>query len=379
MNKKENTLSSETMVNKIAVATVWVAFLKEAFTEKSHIILTTIGVALGLILFLLCRVNLKIPTKTYFIWWIIIISGMINVIFVGSMKITNFIPMVFLYFPIAVYFYYWKIKDNKWWEFNYYIYALYLIFRMITSPDGYLLFYSTSRNMLSSLLLIWLTILYFVFYNANKEIPLRCIIIFFVGCFIANGRGGIISALILLAFYCLYITFSHLMYHRARWIPWTILLYFLVCYTFLHSHDLFEKYLYRFTDFQSIRSSEARIDAWRLYIKSIFENPFYLIFGGNAKTIFSGSYLYALNGNLHNSFLSLHSRLGCVAFISICWQLCSALKKSITNRKYTLFILIIVCLIRSMTDTLFPGKIADIFLWLFIFYSISSDEYDSSI
>lgn len=374
MIKRENTFSNVIVANILAVMIVWIAFLKEAFNEKMHIILTATGVILGAILFAICIKSFNIPVKVYSLWCFLVMFGLINIIFISSMTITNLLPMIFLYFPIAIYFYYGENINCKFWEVNYYTYAVFLIYRMINSADGYLLFYSVSRNAISSLLLIWLIILYYIFSKQDKKFPLRCIIVFFVSCFVANGRGGIISALMLLTFYCLYIIFDHLIHHNARWIPWMLLIYFIVGYVFFHSDELFEKYLYRFTEYKSIRSSEARIDAWRVYTKSVFKNPIYLIFGANPNTFFQNSYLRALNGNLHNSFLSLHSRLGSVALITICWRLYNALKKSLRRKEYILSILIVVCIVRSMTDTLFPGKIADVFLLLFVFYSIEFEQ-----
>ncbi len=358
------------LIEIVAFITVWLVFMKDAISEQIHTLLTTSGVIVGTLLFVLCTVNYKIPKKVYYVWFIFALLGAFNILLVGALTPVNYIPMLFFYFPIAIYFYYSQDDNYKLWEINYYIYAAYLIYRMLNAVDGYYMFYATSRNMLSMLLLIWLSILYMVFAKAGRILPLRCIIIFFIGCFVATGRGGIISGVVLLSTFWLINTQDT--GRKKSWKGLTIWLLLVavscvfIIYVVQHFNAIFEKYLFRFTDEVSVRSSNARLTMWKLYLSQL-KDPYVLFLGGNTYKILPPS----ANGNLHNSFLMVHAKFGLLGFVYVCYSFIVALFQAIKVRDFRMLALIIVFAVRSLTDQVFPAKVGDIALWIFILYSQS--------
>ena len=136
----------------------WTSFMKMAAGEKMHDGLAVISILFGILLILYAVCRLQIPQAVYLIWIIFALSGMLNIIAVGNLYWSVFMSMLFSYIPIALNLVYAPRLDCSFWKANYLAAGIYMLYRMITSPDGVVLFGNLSRNNLSVLLLAWLVI-----------------------------------------------------------------------------------------------------------------------------------------------------------------------------------------------------------------------------
>ncbi len=370
MNAKELfIIKKHNLIELLATIVVWLAFMKDAISASSHIVLTGLGVAFGSILLAICISSFKISRRVLHLWLLAALLGGANIAVVGSLTLQNYIPMLLLYFPIAIYFVYSPSANERWWEINYFLYSAYVIFRMLTARGGYYMFYAASRNALSVLLLIWLFFLYNVYRKAGKVLPIRDVVLFFVGCVIATGRGGIISGFVLIVCFWLLDLRENALHrnwkYQSRWLSLVVVAIVAFVYASRNMESIMSQYLFRFSDTASLRSSNARIEAWELYINEC-KNFWVFLFGGNTNRLLPESYA----GNLHNSVLMMHARFGIAGFLYSLFIFFSAVILAIKKKEYHMGALIIVFFIRAMTDQLFPAKIGDIALWIVIFYRL---------
>lgn len=359
-------INRDQIMELLATVVVWLAFMKDAISEQSHVVLTGIGVVFSGCLLTLCIAKYKINRKVFVLFGFAALFGAINIGLIGSLTFLNYIPMLFFYFPISVYLKHCNKLNTKWWEINYYIYSAYILYRMINAVGGYYLFYASSRNTLSVFLLIWALILFVAFRKNGKILPIRVIIMFFIGCILATGRGGIVSGVILLGSYWI-LDMRDNAHHRkikyqVRWIAFALVTIIAVLYVVGHIEGITSQYLFRFTDDVSLRSGNARLYAWDLYI-SRCKDPWNFIFGANTYTLLPPAYA----GNLHNSMLMVHARFGIVGFVFVLYIFIASMIDAIRKTELRLFFLIVVIFVRSMTDQIFPAKIGDIALWIIAF------------
>lgn len=367
-----SSVSKNRITELLATMVVWCAFMKSAFSEQTHFILTGAGVLLGSFLLLVCLSSFKVKREVLYLLEAITVLGIFNIIFVGSMTVVNYIPMILLYLPIAIYFFYGNNSNSKYWEFNYFLYSAFLCFKMITSDDGYHLSYALSRNSLSVLLLIWLVILSVLYAKENKYLPLKDVIVFLVGCIIATGRGGIISGVMLAFCFWLIETKENILrssIKKHKYKLKLILLFLVALITaiiFAYNFDLFyNKYMFRFTDPASIRSSDARIYIWKLYIERC-QNLLIFFWGDNTYRLLH----FTFNGNLHNSILMTHAKFGIIGFFYVICVFVASTALAIKTKDYRFLSIILVFFIRSLTDQIFPGKTGDIAFFMIIFYQM---------
>ena len=293
-------------------------------------------------------------------------------ILVRTLVITNYLPMLFLHFPIAIYFYFCDDHNILFWELTYYIYSLRVTYLLLTSYNYYHVAHGLARGGLSSRLLIFIFILYIIYEKRNKIMPLRIVFVFFIVCFASNARAGIISAVLLLVgYWFIYMQKEKKLNNNNYKVQiqkvFMIMLFLIISmYVYLNFEDIFDKYLYRFSSSSKndVASTESRFFIWNLYLLSL-SNLENLILGNNTYILLPKVY----DGNLHNSFLMTHACLGIIAFYYMCVFSFRSVMKALKAKNYGLFLLFITFLLRAATDRIFPAKTGDIPMFIMIFYS----------
>lgn len=359
---------TDVLLELLALTVVWLIFMKSAISESSHVLLTGIGVICGTVLLLLCLRYQRVSRAAFAGWIYIAAAGCINICFTGTLTIQNYVTMLFLYYPAAVYVFSESSPHLIWWDASYYLYGLYIIYRMLNAVRGYYMFYAESRNSLSVLLLVWLFILYFIHKKAGKDLSFASILLFAAGCFVANGRAGIISAGLMMGAYVLISVVKGKGWKRKlKIIVIAAGLFAAAFYVARHFSALFEKYLWRFVDRQSLLSTSDRFRIWKLYIDMCMDSIHDFVFGGNTFTLLGPLY----NGNLHSSFFMVHACLGLAGSVFIFFCIILGILRIIQKKDYWLLALTMTFLVRGMTDRICPGKIGDICMWIVILYGLS--------
>ena len=251
--------------------------------------------------------------------------------------------------------------------------CLLLFVLLFTSPDGYALFNGVSRNYCSVYLIILFSITApFIYSNKGSsswELLIYSTIAVILSA-IAQGRGGIISTLLLEVGMLLLV--AHDEDNRTRKSLLTIVLVFLSLLLLLlifsgGFNEAIEHLFSRFGSASASRSDEARMGILQSYLRSL-DSSMNLIFGSNPLNIGNEEVLLA-QGNLHNSVLAFHSTFGLlgITLLLICVMKC--IVRSISENRYIFLITVAAFLVRSLTDWMYPLFSGDIFIYILIFYS----------
>ena len=127
--------------------------------------------------------------------------------------------------------------------------------------------------------------------------------------------------------------------------------------------------------------SHQRTDAWYQYIDYTFNNLFNLILGTKVSTV---PYVRALENSLHNSYLTVHARMGIVGlwYLSLVYKGYKSIWKS---RNYLVLSFFGSLLFKGLVDADFPcvGSGGDIYIYILILlgldykYSKKYTKYES--
>lgn len=127
--------------------------------------------------------------------------------------------------------------------------------------------------------------------------------------------------------------------------------------------------------------SHQRTDAWYQYIDYTFNNLFNLILGTKVSTV---PYVRALENSLHNSYLTVHARMGIVGlwYLSLVYKGYKSIWKS---RNYLVLSFFGALLFKGLVDADFPcvGSGGDIYIYILILlgldykYSKKYTKYES--
>lgn len=246
--------------------------------------------------------------------------------------------------------------------------SFYIFYNLFIGLDPNEIFYTRSRNHISILLIYLVTLLYIFLVKNEFKLWLWPSIITFVLSFLAIGRAGIISALILVV--CL---FLFKLVFKLNNVRKTLTVILLSCATIVVIYvNIDDLLLFAYNDLRIAEmkySEDIRLLITQNYISSV-DNLEKLLFGFpyEQQTAFYG------NHTLHNSYLKAHFRYG-VYSILILFLIILALVKGIKELNIYVIFLIVIC-IRGITDTILIGESFD-----FIFYAllaiILSNETDS--
>ena len=329
------------------------------------------------IIFLIC-IGKSCKNRTLFKRFVLLLFWclsfyLMNMLFIGNSDIKQIVYGVFIMPCLAVLLFFYKIR---YWVSLVLFYSIALFFCAYILQNGPFVNNETeiltnSRNYVSFFVLLY-SLPYFIHcYDINKVpsliVPIICVLI----SIFSIGRAGIIGSLILLTgiLYLKMIQNNKLrtVYRMA---------FFLILFTTITigvNDDLIDIYFSRFAE--NGMDSYGRIDAWLEYIKSL-TNPANFLFGTRIKSLYYTTWY--LEGSLHNSYLTLHARLGMIGLLSIFFMI-KGLWQLIKQRCYPLIPIIAALLIKGITDADTGGTYSGGDIYVFYLALVYLYSYDRRI
>jgi hypothetical protein len=256
--------------------------------------------------------------------------------------------------------------------FVFYALASYFISLILLGYSGDQALKWSSSNNISVIMLISCISLYIILDFENREIDLIPAILTLIISIWGIGRGGIISSFILF-FGLLFIKFKN----KAIYLYLLFLTLIMLCVViyiysdFLIEYAINNNYLsnaaFRFIERgDEFSESSARSDMWQNYFNNLDLQR--LFFGANVEKDPWDSGVEN-SFNYHNSFINLHLQTGLVGLITI-FFLFTALVNYYKKNKL-LFLLLLVLITRSLTDTMIFFGRYDFIPFFFIFTFIN--------
>ena len=234
-------------------------------------------------------------------------------------------------------------------------------------------FYDVSNNYISVYLLSIITIYYAIVEKNNSEINLMHALICWSVCLIAQGRGGILAATILLSgLGLIYLKKSH-PNSVTRILSYYILLVLIggIIYLLLNSNTILNS-----TSLEHFRdkgmSSNGRGEIWGAYIRHALSCSKFAFFGAPISEI---PIIVQFKGDVHNSFIAIHAFNGllfCLYFIGSC---ISGGYNAIKSQRWIFLLCFITICLRGFTDKAYWGSSAGIPILL---YYLFDNDYEKS-
>lgn len=299
----------------------------------------------------------KISNRVQLFQFLLFISGLFNIAFVGNMTLLLLLRTVLITYPISVYFLYGDISSKFWKRISilllgFVLYSFYIL------EGGVRLFPFLSRNYVSVYLIF---LIFLCFFKSKNPHHLLIPIIFSFGVSIsAIGRGGILTFLIMLL---IFLGIYSLQSIKKFFSFIFLLLLMFIAYQIsdFNLENVLVKYFPRLAGIESgVQASNfERHTFLEVYWTSMKADFFDFLFGVPFEKINIK--------NVHNSFLQFHSSYGIFPLMLFIISICTNALKFLKNRNLHL-VIFLGFTIRSLTDSLFPGNLVEIVLFYYCFY-----------
>ena len=318
----------------------------------------------------LCLICVITKRKANNLWFYLclltgIISGLVNIIYIGNLNFIRLLVLV-IAFIIARLLLCQEIKASILLR----VYALFsaFVFVMIVIKGlGNPIFEYVSNNYVSVYLLAPLVIYYTKTECEGKEIRLWPAIIYWVLCAMASSRMGLLTASLLLALLVIYRERRKYGKIGGGMIVFVIILLavpialLVLPYVARKHNDLY--IVNRFLEMGM--TSSARDRMWGEYLE-LLGNEKYLLFGAPTELVYWSNRFY--EGDLHNSFLIVHSNLGITCFIGMIVLLVRSYLFGIKYKRTVYSIAMSAFCIRAFTDHVFGcNRLSPIILFFLLF------------
>lgn len=337
-------------------------------------IFSYLNILIGLIAFailLLAQLTSKketfLPLASFVFLAVLLLLMTTNILLVGNYTIGNVVGVVFSFCVLG--FYLLKFEIHRF--FCYLIFysfvglvVLVLVGIINVAEDSWEFFASTSRNYVSFFLIYSMFPLCISSSLRKETLPIIPLIITLVLSILAVGRGGIIMSAFLFLF-SLFFTKTKNVSKKKKCLLFLIKISIVVAIVFIIiRQDILEEIAPRFFMSGNFEVKDtSRLKIWGTYFDNInsFES---FVFGYNslASTGLKGQ------GNLHNSFLQLHTNIGffgLVLFIlAISFSACFLIKK----KEFQLLVFLITILFKGAVDLSFGFYYGDVIIVFFILY-----------
>ncbi len=336
-------------------------FLSRIESVSSNIIFLQVALALISWGFLLRKFYRSSLFQNYIIWLsFLLIFYIINMFMVGNVLPKQIMIGVLITSSISALVFF--VNLGKYLSFVPFLFvASIIIFRWITIGDSGAITVN-SRNYISFYWLLYVVPIIVTRWKEGKAIPMWIPISSFVVAVLAIGRGGIIMT----SFFLLG-SLSNIVIKGKHKFMLIILIGFsaLLILNYLMELDNIEMFFERFED-KGV-SSEARDIGWIEYIASLEDIRNFLL-GTPIKQL---GYVYSvLDGSLHNSYLTLHSRLGLVSFVYL-YFLIVGLIRLYKNHDILLLFFFIGLLVKAYVDADWPAIAVGGDVYIYILFLIS--------
>ena len=291
--------------------------------------------------------------KTYLLFFFLYLFSLsLNYFFVGNVSVSN-IGVNALFFGITymMLIHQWNIKEGA---FVFYSTAVIVLIRM--SRGSFLRMLVSSSNYISILLLLAVSFYYIALEHEKrkmKAIDLLPALVCFLTCVWARGRGGILSAtvLLLLVMYIFMRTITHRNTKRVLFLLFIAVLigavYSMVDYSLLDTFMGLGKWSTRGADISD------RLLIWGSYLSAAGNSFVNILLGAPFEEAF---YVYRKGGNCHNSFLQLHAYGGLLIFVVFVFMLVRSFRYFLRNKQYIMASMMFVIFLRGLSDKFIFGQ-----------------------
>lgn len=322
----------------------------------------------GMIGYLYTLQNSKRKENIFYIMFFLLytILGLISFLIIGNATVYEYMwPMA--YGGIAIVLLNYNIRYNYVYILYYGLCAYYIFSslgnKMVADVTGVV-----SRNNLSVTILMFFSLLCVVSYKQDKEVRFSSVVLGLLLSLWAVGRSGILT------FSIIFIGYIIIRYKGKKLNIKSIVMFLLFAITlyvlrdFIYKHFIEQaKYNY---EVRGLESSRKLI--WQTYIKESFSSVAYFFFGYPLENelIFT-----SVNGNLHNSFLHLHSRYGIFITLFFSSAILTKIFILFKKKKYLFSLIFIAIFVRINFDLVALNGGLDIF----IYYMIFEGKYNKKI
>jgi hypothetical protein len=361
--------------NKIIFTILFSVYLILSVIRFSYpgILITSIILGLGLLALILLSNKIRREYIAIYIFaGFLATSFLISSLFVSR---TEEIPRIFLHIVSCTGIAMILLRGYVYNWAGYIVFygiVIYFMIRILAGVDGDSALTLSSHNGISMVMLVACISLYIILSMENKQFGLMPAIFTLVISIWGIGRSGIVSSFVL------FIGLLFIMLHAKpkRYII-VIFICLIMAFIFFDSlYMLFIKYINVGTaiDLYLDRGVESSIrkEIWGNYINNLDISR--LIFGVN---VFTDPWpdKEILAYNYHNSFISLHSKVGFMGLITIALMIISLFKYRKTNLLY--FFLFLTVILRWSTDYGLFFDSFDFIPFFFIFYYLKNNLFSS--
>jgi ABC-type multidrug transport system fused ATPase/permease subunit len=221
------------------------------------------------------------------------------------------------------------------------------------------LFLGGSRNTVTIVLFMNIALLHFIEYINENHISLFPVIPFVYISIVVMGRTGIICSLIYI-FYILYYITKKISLRIL--IIMVLLLYTIIFYDKIEL--IFITYFNNIINKGINYTEDPRMDMLTRYLENIDLITFFIGYDIRIDTLFR-----TYNGNPHNSFINLHTRIGILSLPFVLLIIFKLLKFIRTN--FFFVVLLSLILIRAWIDTMFFFNVYDFIIYSILIYKSS--------
>ena len=334
----------------------------------NYLIMAAVGV-LGLIVVLF---HISYDLRNYYLFSVLFMVMIVaNKLLVGNVSLIDIVSNLFLVGVIGTMLIVrWSVLQGA---FMFYITFIVLTLQFLLGHSATVL--SHSSNNYVSVLIILMAILYYCPFDWNgrnlRLIDLLPAVFGFFLSVLAAGRGGILSSGILMVFVFIKYSLKKTESPLKRLIA-IICVIAVVGAVLVFDADILLQGFLNLGNFQSKgTSSSIRYSIWGEYIHTALANPKNLIFGAPLKSI---KIIQPFGGNVHNSFLQLHAMGGIFVVLLFLVYLIRAVVLYIRNRQFFILSLLVVLIIRGMTDKFIFGQYGMPVLMFLILYPLAEQD-----
>lgn len=228
---------------------------------------------------------------------------------------------------------------------------------------------SNSRNYIVFFLFLFSLPYYYYCYLERKTPSTIYLVICFCFSIAAVGRGGIIMSLMLIMGWLL--EFMNNSKHKILIV--SFLSVCILCVTInMVGSQYTDLYFSRFVE-KGFESS-IRLEGWKEYISSL-SNVQNFLFGAKLNSL---PFVHNRMGDsLHNSFLTIHARMGVLGFFSCIIIIIKSVLLIFRKKNWFILFYFIAVLVKAMVDADFPatGVGGDINIYVMYLFAISQSTY----
>lgn len=246
--------------------------------------------------------------------------------------------------------------------------ALSMLYLYYISVNSYSIFENTSRNYCS----VFCLLAFFAYVNSPErrssiELLLGACLVLVV-CIFAEGRGGIISGALLFALTGIF-ELSRIESKSKYLAICTMLVGTVLIIVFFSIGNIDFNVFSRFGSATAESSNAERLEIIDAYIQATTANPLNILFGFDSLEI-RDTVLIEQQGNLHNSYLQLHSLFGIAGLLVVVSAAYCSSRSLISKKRLDLLPILVAVLVRSFTDWAFPLSYYDIAIYYMIYISL---------